>query len=52
MDRTLSLAVVAALAVAGCAAGPRAEAAPASAAIEAAPAALPTSGQAALWEEA
>ena len=42
MDRTLSLALVAAAAVTGCAANPRAGAAPASAAIEAVPAVAPT----------
>jgi hypothetical protein len=44
VDRTLSLALVAALAVTGCAAGPHAEAAPAGAAIEAVPPAAPTLG--------
>ncbi len=42
MDRTLSLALVAALAVTGCAASPRAGAGPASAAIETVPATAPT----------
>ena len=42
MDRTLSLALVAALAVTGCAASPRAGAGAASAAIETVPATAPT----------